>query len=139
MSNVDGTQPRQNDPDDQFNSWNEGYSVSADDFISIDPTGVDAPRGPDGSLPKITFMHLKPDSKLVNAGIDVRLPYNGIAPDLGAFETDGPPSQPPGVGRSGWMPARGVAAPAAARGGGGRRGGRGAATNPATAPANRAQ
>jgi parallel beta-helix repeat protein len=131
MSNVDGTQPRQNDPDDQFNSWNEGYSVSPDDFISIDPTGVDGPRQPDGSLPKITFMHLKPGSKLIDGGIDVRLPYNGAAPDLGAFETDGPPSQPPGVGRSGWMPARGVAAPPttqnragrAGRAGRGRRGG----------------
>jgi len=88
MSNVDGTQERQNDPDDQFNSWNEGYSVSAEDFISIDPKGVDAPRGPDGSLPKIEFMHLKPGSKLIDAGKDVRLPFKGRAPDLGAFESE---------------------------------------------------
>jgi parallel beta-helix repeat protein len=88
MTHVDPTNPRENDPDDQFNSWNEGYSVSADDFISIDPKGVDAPRGPDGSLPKIDFMHLKPGSKLIDAGKDVRLPYNGRAPDLGAFETE---------------------------------------------------
>lgn len=83
MSNI-----TQNDPDDQFNSWNEGYAVSPDDFLSTTPTGVDAPRQPDGSLPKITFMHLKPGSKLINAGKDVRLPFKGPAPDLGAFETD---------------------------------------------------
>ncbi len=62
--------------------------MRADEFFSIDPKGLDAPRGPDGSLPKIDFMHLKPGSKLIDAGKDVRLPYNGPAPDLGAFETE---------------------------------------------------
>jgi hypothetical protein len=88
MTHVDPTNPRENDPDDLFNSWNEGYSVSADDFLSVDPKEAMAPRQPDGSLPKIEFMHLKPGSKLIDAGKDVRLPFKGNAPDLGAFETD---------------------------------------------------
>ncbi|HVT91061.1 MAG TPA: right-handed parallel beta-helix repeat-containing protein [Tepidisphaeraceae bacterium] len=88
LTHVDPANPRENDPDDQFNSWNEGYHVSTDDFLSIDPKGVDAPRAGDGSLPKIEFMHLKPGSKLIDAGKDVRLPFKGAAPDLGAFETE---------------------------------------------------
>lgn len=75
-------------PDDQFNSWNEGFTVTEADFVSIKPEGMDAPRKPDGSLPDITFMHLAPGSKLINAGVDVGLPFLGKAPDLGAFERE---------------------------------------------------
>jgi hypothetical protein len=32
-------------------------------------------------------MHLKPKSSLIDKGVDVGLPYNGKAPDLGCFET----------------------------------------------------
>ena len=77
-----------NPPDDQFNAWNlENVTVTADDFLSIVPEGVDGPRQPDGSLPDIAFMRPKPGSRLVDAGIRVELPYKGSAPDLGAFET----------------------------------------------------
>jgi len=41
----------------------------------------------DGSLPDISFMHLAAGSDLIDAGTDVGLPYNGNAPDLGAFES----------------------------------------------------
>jgi hypothetical protein len=76
-----------NPPDDQFNSWNlENVTVTADDFESIVPAGVDGPRKPDGSLPDIAFMRPKPGSRLVDAGISVELPFKGAAPDLGAFE-----------------------------------------------------
>ena len=74
------------------NSW-QGL-ITSDDFVSIIPTGVDAPRKPDGSLPDIDFMKLKPTSKLVDAGVDVGLPYKGTAPDLGAFERFVPPEPP---------------------------------------------
>lgn len=79
-----------NPPDDQYDSWNitEGSTATPDDFLSVFPDGVDGPRKPDGSLPDISFMHLKPGSRLIDAGIDVRLPFNGRAPDLGAFETE---------------------------------------------------
>ena len=76
-----------NPPDDQFNSWNLDTAISEADFLSVTPEGVDGPRQADGSLPDIDFMHLKPDSRLIDGGIDVRLPFNGRAPDLGAFET----------------------------------------------------
>jgi hypothetical protein len=40
-----------------------------------------------GSLPDIDYLKLVPASDLRNAGIDVALPYNGPAPDLGPFES----------------------------------------------------
>jgi Right handed beta helix region/Secretion system C-terminal sorting domain len=69
------------------NSWTSGFSVSATDFQSIDPTAAYGARQADGSLPNITFMHLTSTSTLRNRGTNVALPFNGTAPDLGAFET----------------------------------------------------
>jgi len=57
--------------DDQYNSWNLGISNPL--FASIDPNNVD-------------FLHLDLTSPCIDAGIDVGLPYEGSAPDLGAFE-----------------------------------------------------
>jgi hypothetical protein len=75
--------------DDASNSWN-GVGVSALDFASIDMRQllVDAasPRKPDGTLPDMG-LRLRPESRLIDAGTDVGLPYDGQAPDLGAFET----------------------------------------------------
>lgn len=71
---------------EDHNSWDEGFSVTDADFISLDPTGVDGPRQADGSLPDLDFLKLAPTSKLINAGVDVNLPFSGAAPDLGAFE-----------------------------------------------------
>ena len=70
------------------NSWN-GFSVSNADFLSLDTTQILAPRQADGSLAEGTFMHLATGSSLIDAGIDVNLSYNGNAPDLGCYETDG--------------------------------------------------
>jgi len=47
---------------------------------------LSSPRNSDGSLPNIDFMKLVSGSDLIDKGIDVELPFNGIAPDLGAFE-----------------------------------------------------
>jgi hypothetical protein len=70
------------------NSWQDPFNGATEaDFISIDTTGVRGPRKPDGSLPDISFMHLKPGSEFINTGINVGLPFNGSAPDLGCFET----------------------------------------------------
>ncbi|MDQ7817403.1 MAG: right-handed parallel beta-helix repeat-containing protein [Melioribacteraceae bacterium] len=77
------------------NGWRPPFSVSAQDFVSIDPASATAPRKDDGSLPDITFMHLAPGSQFIDAGVDVGLPYLGLAPDLGAFEYDGPTSVNP--------------------------------------------
>jgi hypothetical protein len=73
------------------NSWPDtppfNTVATAADFVSVDTSGVRGPRKADGSLPDITFMHLKSSSQFVNNGTDVGLPYNGSAPDIGCFET----------------------------------------------------
>ena len=69
------------------NSWQNGLTVSDADFQSLDTTQALAPRSADGSLPAIALMHLAPGSKLINAGTDVGLPFSGLAPDLGCFES----------------------------------------------------
>lgn len=70
----------------QYNSWQNGHSVTAADFISVNSTGVKGARQTDGSLPDLNFLHLAIGSDLIDAGIDVGLPYSGPAPDLGAYE-----------------------------------------------------
>ncbi len=72
----------------EANSWLPGFNVDEADFISLEYGEADAPRNSDGSLPDITFLNLAEGSDLIDAGVDVGLPYNGLAPDLGAFETD---------------------------------------------------
>lgn len=61
--------------------------ATADDFESLDDTIAKGPRRPDGSLPVSNFLRLKKSSPLRNAGVDIGLPYEGSAPDLGAFQT----------------------------------------------------
>jgi len=65
-------------------------TVKAADFQSLDASQMTLPRQADGSLPDITFMNLTPGSDLIDAGLNVGLPYNGAAPDLGAFESPEP-------------------------------------------------
>ncbi len=72
--------------DDENNTWNL-RAVTADDFLSTTPSGVDSPRRADGSLPVIDFMRLAPGSNLIDAGAALGRPFNGLAPDLGAFES----------------------------------------------------
>ncbi|MCC6395923.1 MAG: right-handed parallel beta-helix repeat-containing protein [Bacteroidetes bacterium] len=69
------------------NSWMPPFMPpSAADFVSIDTAGMRGPRKPDGSLPDLLFLRLDESSGLANAGTYIGLPYNGSAPDLGAFE-----------------------------------------------------
>jgi hypothetical protein len=70
----------------QTNSWLGSFSVSSADFVSVDTTGVRGPRKPDGSLPDVRFLHPAAGSPLIDAGTNIGLPFNGVAPDLGAFE-----------------------------------------------------
>lgn len=76
------------------NSWNTGLTASSSDFQSLDTTQILAARKSDGSLAEGTFMRLKSSSKLIDAGIDVDLAYNGDAPDLGCYETAGEEHKP---------------------------------------------
>lgn len=68
------------------NSWMQGFTTTPDDFQSLEYDELTSPRKADGSLPDVTFFHLKSDSDLIDGGVDVGLEYNGAAPDLGAFE-----------------------------------------------------
>jgi hypothetical protein len=69
------------------NSFDSDITVTDADFVSLDSSCMDDPRKADGSLPDCDFLKLKPGSHLIDAGTNVGLPYNGKAPDLGAYET----------------------------------------------------
>jgi hypothetical protein len=70
-----------------YNSWDINVTISNAQFQSVSTTGWNAPRQADGSLPSLPYLHLASNSTLIDRGINVGLPYNGKAPDLGAFET----------------------------------------------------
>jgi len=74
------------------NSWDiTSLTITDADFVSLDSTGITAPRQTDGSFPNndcyIKFLHLASTSALIDAGTDVGVQYDGKAPDLGAFES----------------------------------------------------
>lgn len=76
----------------KINSWNsvnpnDNNIVSAN-FLSIDSSVISGERNVDGSIPDSDFLKLKTTSDFIDAGIDVGLPFNGSAPDFGAFESD---------------------------------------------------
>ena len=69
------------------NSWDtDNLKVTDADFINLDYSELKVNRNIDGSLPDITFGKLAAGSDLIDAGIDVGLPYTGHAPDLGFDE-----------------------------------------------------
>ncbi len=83
------------------NSYGTGYASSGwiittsdADFASLNSTVVSGARQTDGSLPVLPFLRLA-TSDLKDAGVDVGIPYNGTAPDIGAFETGGAAPPPP--------------------------------------------
>lgn len=69
----------------QGNSW-QIQAASSNIFISIDAELAKSPRQPDGSLPDIDFLRPRPDSFVINAGVDIGMPFFGSAPDIGAYE-----------------------------------------------------
>lgn len=81
----------------EYNTWitqlsqpfwvvNTTFTVTDDDFVSLDSTQLYRERKSDGSLPDVTFMKLALTSDLIDRGLDVGLPYSGDAPDLGYSE-----------------------------------------------------
>lgn len=74
----------------ETNSWLPPFAVTAEDFLSLDVNLASAQRQADGSLPEIDFLHLAVGSDLIDAGVDLGMPFNGAAPDLGAFESGDP-------------------------------------------------
>lgn len=71
------------------NSWNGGVTVNDADFLSISSTGMNGARQASGALPVLNFMRLASTSDLIDKGVNVGLPFNGTAPDLGCFESNG--------------------------------------------------
>ena len=74
-----------------FNStypFDDSIPTSDQDFVSIDATQLSLQREDNGSLPTITFLRLDENSDLIDAGIDVGFPFVGIAPDMGAVESN---------------------------------------------------
>jgi hypothetical protein len=78
------------------NSWNGAVTVTNDDFISVNSAEIKGARKQDGSLPDSNFLKLKQGSDLINAGVDVGLPFYGIAPDLGPYESSSTGAQSSG-------------------------------------------
>lgn len=73
--------------DQSNNGWQNSLVTDAADFESVDISQLIVARKTDGSLPDVTFMHLKATSDLIDKGIGIEgIPYLGVAPDLGAFE-----------------------------------------------------
>jgi hypothetical protein len=68
------------------NTWDTQVELSDADFISLDSSGLQGARLPDGSLPEINFLRLVEGSDLIDAGLDVGLDFSGLAPDMGAYE-----------------------------------------------------
>ncbi len=67
------------------NSWN-GFTVTDADFVSLDTSLARVGRLSDGTIPKTNFLRLAAGSSLIDAAVDVGIPFIGSAPDLGAFE-----------------------------------------------------
>lgn len=65
---------------------NPAFTITDDDFVSLDTAQLSQPRQADGSLPNITFGTLAVGSDLIDAGTDVGLAYNGAAPEIGYAE-----------------------------------------------------
>lgn len=81
------------------NSWDIPLTLTDADFVSVDTTGITAPRQADGSLPDNAcynnFLKLSDASQAINRGIDVGFSYIGDAPDLGPFEWSDYDAPPP--------------------------------------------
>ena len=68
------------------NSWTITVTANISDFLSLSVDLAKAARQADGSLPLNDFARLTTDSDLIDMGVDVGIPFLGLAPDLGAFE-----------------------------------------------------
>jgi len=110
-TNMDGV-------DTMFNTWDLSITPADADFVSVSDMGFMGPRNADGSLPNIDFMQLSAQSRMIDKGTDVGLPYAGAAPDLGCYETGLPSGSSGGTtGTGGTTDAGGTAAGGAAAGG----------------------
>lgn len=61
-------------------------TVARDDFLSMDESLLTQPRKANGDLPDIALLRLRGGSDLIDQGVDIGFPFEGLRPDLGAFE-----------------------------------------------------
>ncbi|MBT6994694.1 MAG: hypothetical protein HN952_07065 [Candidatus Cloacimonetes bacterium] len=75
--------------------WDNGYSICSHSYdLSINYSNIEGGYTGEGNIATDPLfidiengdLHLLADSPCIDAGIDVGLPYYGIAPDMGAFE-----------------------------------------------------
>lgn len=83
------------------NSW-QIASTTAADFASLDTIGATNARNADFTLPTSSLFRLVAGSDLIDRGLNVGLPFNGSAPDLGAFEFAPAGPRLIQVGNGGW-------------------------------------
>lgn len=72
--------------DSANNSFTPGLKVDKKDFLSLDVNELLKPRKDNGELPDVSCLHLAPGSAHIDAGVDIGFTFNGVRPDLGAFE-----------------------------------------------------
>jgi hypothetical protein len=101
LSFLDMNPRRGNETNGSHNSWNLSGNLTSSDFLSISSEGVDGPRQADGSLPRINFLRPSSTSRILDAGMDVGLPYSGDAPEIGAFEQETEQQNQPPVANAG--------------------------------------
>lgn len=70
------------------NTFDSGPSVGSSDFVNTNTSLATVARNPDGTLPDNGLFRLTQGSDLIDAGVNVGLPYQGSAPDMGAFEKE---------------------------------------------------
>jgi len=109
-TNMDGV-------DTMFNTWDLSITPTDSDFVSVSDKAFMGPRQADGSLPDIDFMKLSAQSRMIDKGTDVGLPYAGAAPDLGCYETGLPSGGTDGSGGSSGGGAGGAATAGTGTGG----------------------
>jgi hypothetical protein len=70
------------------NSWMVAGTIDASDFKSLDDTQLLSARLCNTELPfdTITYAHPANGSELIDAGRNVGFPFQGLAPEIGAFE-----------------------------------------------------
>jgi hypothetical protein len=69
----------------QNNSWSLPVSANENDYVDLSEAAAEATRKADGSLPD-GFARLVSGSDLIDKGVNVGVPFNGAAPDLGPIE-----------------------------------------------------
>jgi len=69
------------------NTWQLTEFPVAGDFLSLEEAELTRPRRADGGLPEVSFLRLRPGSRLVDRGVETGHPFRGAAPDPGASES----------------------------------------------------